>query len=161
MDQDEYQKLTHKTQYKKKPRNKPLPQATQKYLDTRDQLKLQLIKLGIKFEENFQFKHTKHWRFDFLLIEHRILIEIAGGSWSGGRSGRLKNKAWSVDRYDHAEDMGFEIIRIESSSGYKINEPGPLQIEAMFISKWLESLVGELSHGTGTTIPTNRADRSS
>lgn len=62
--------------------------------------------MEIKYEEYFHFKSTKHWRFDFNLIEYRMLIEIASGPWSGGRKGRLATKAWSVDRYDHAEEMG-------------------------------------------------------
>ena len=45
----------------------------------------------IKYEKTFQFKSTKHWRFYFHLIKHRILVEI-----SGGHGEKLANKAWIV-----------------------------------------------------------------
>lgn len=98
---------------------------------------------------------TKHWRFDFHLIEHRILVEIAGGPWSGGRKGRLKNKAWSLDRYDVAEKMGYTVIRIEAAPRFKINESGPLQIQAHFASQWLKNLKRQIFNGSDQTISSN------
>ncbi|MFH4276317.1 hypothetical protein WAJ11_22135, partial [Acinetobacter baumannii] len=74
-----------------------------------------LDNLEIKYEKKFQFKSTKHWRFDFHLIEYRILVEIAGGPWSGGRKGKLSTKAWSMDRYDVAEEMGYTVVRLEAA----------------------------------------------
>lgn len=70
--------------------------------------------LGIKYEKKFQFKSTKHWRFDFHLIETSdIWLEISVGPWSIGRRGKLANKAWSMDRYDHAAlEMGFTVVQI-------------------------------------------------
>ncbi len=67
----------------------------------------------MKYEEYFHFKSTKHWRFDLHLIEHRMLIEIATGPWSGGRKGKLATKAWNMDRYDHAEELGYRFHRFE------------------------------------------------
>ncbi|MFX7824945.1 hypothetical protein ABTK20_21350, partial [Acinetobacter baumannii] len=80
--------------------------------------------LEIKYEKKFKFKSTKHWRFDFHLIEQRILVEIAGGPWSGGLKGNLKDKAWSMDRYDDAEAMGYSVVRLEAAPSFKINESG-------------------------------------
>lgn len=93
MELKNYFNATNKKPFKKKPRNRPLPKATQKYLEAEEELTEVLDNLEIKYEKKFQFKSTKHWRFDFHLIEHRILVEIAGGPWSGGRKGKLKNKA--------------------------------------------------------------------
>lgn len=64
----------------------------------------------MKYEKKFQFKSTKHWRFNFHLIEHRILVEISGGPWPSGCKGKLANKAWSMDRYDHAVEKGYTIV---------------------------------------------------
>lgn len=103
-----------------KPKSRPLPKATQKYLEAEEEFTQALDVLEIKYEKKFQFKSTKHWRFDFHLIEHRILVEIAGGPWSGGRKGKLKNKAWSLDRYDVAEEkMGYTVVRIETATDKK------------------------------------------
>lgn len=96
MDLKLYKDLTDKGPIKNKPRNKPLPKAGEKYLEAFERFKEILDRMEIKYEEYFHFKSTKHWRFDFHLIEYRMLIEIAGGPWSGGRKGKLKNKAWSI-----------------------------------------------------------------
>jgi len=130
----------------------------EKYLEAEEDFEQSLIVLKIKYEKKFQFKSTKHWRFDFHLIEHRILVEISGGPWSGGRSGKLKNKAWSLDRYDDAAEMGFTVVRLESASRYKIDELGPLQIESNFASQWLKNLKRQIFNGTDQTIPADRID---
>ncbi|MGX5699561.1 hypothetical protein ACWKWF_08155 [Acinetobacter kookii] len=118
MDIDDYFWKTKKRPHKTKPRTKPLPKAKEKYLEAEEEFEHALNVLGIKYEKKFQFKSTKHWRFDFHLIEYRMLIEIAGGPWSGGRKGKLATKAWSVDRYDHAEEMGYRYKRFETGDIY-------------------------------------------
>lgn len=140
-----YKLFTQKIPPKKKPLNTPLPKAGEKYLEAFDRLKEILDRMEIKYEEYFHFKSTKHWRFDLHLIEHRMLIEIAGGPWSGGRKGRLATKAWSVDRYDHAEEMGYRYHRFEVSD-----------INMGRTTAWLRNL--KASYGTVQTIPTDGAD---
>ena len=115
MNSDDYFQKTKKRPPKTKPRSKPLPKAKETYLEAEEEFEHALDVLGIKYEKKFQFKSTKHWRFDFHLIEHRILVEISGGPWSGGRGGKLANKAWSLDRYDDAAEMGYTVVRIESA----------------------------------------------
>ena len=155
MDADSYFWKTKKRPLKSKPRAKPLPKAKEAYLEAEENFEHSLNVLEIKYEKQFQFKSTKHWRFDFHLIEHRILVEISGGPWSGGRGGKLKNKAWSLDRYDDADAMGFTVVRLESASRYKIAESGPLQIEVNYAGKWLKNLKRHLFNGTDQTISPN------
>lgn len=143
MEMDKYKALTDKKLYKPKPRTKALPKASEKYLEAFDRLKEILDRMKIKNEEYFHFKSTKHWRFDLHLIEYRMLIEIAGGPWSGGRKGKLATKAWSVDRYDHAEEMGYRYIRFEQAD-----------INMGRVTAWLRNL--KANHGT--TIPTIPTD---
>ena len=153
MEPNAYKTLTKKIPPKKKPRSRPLPKAKEAYLEAEENFEHSLNVLEIKYEKKFQFKSTKHWRFDFHLIEHRILVEISGGPWSGGRSGKLASKAWSMDRYDHAAEMGYTVVRIESANRYKIDEFGPLQIESNFSSQWLKNLKRQIFNGTDQTIP--------
>ncbi|QIT17261.1 hypothetical protein [Acinetobacter pittii] len=155
MQENTYFWLTRKKELKTKPKSRPLPKATQKYLEAEEELTETLDNLGIKYEKKFQFKSTKHWRFDFHLIEHRILVEIAGGPWSGGRKGKLKNKAWSLDRYDVAEEMGYTIVRIETAARHRIDETGPLQMRKDYASQWLKNLKRQIFNGSDQTIPTN------
>ena len=153
---NQYKQLTKRAEIKRKPRTRPLPKAKEKYLEAEEDFEQSLKILEIKYEKKFQFKSTKHWRFDFHLIEYRILVEISGGPWSGGRGGKLKNKAWSLDRYDDAEAMGFTVVRIESATRYKINELGPVQIEVNRASGWLKKLKRQIFNGTDQTISTDR-----
>ena len=145
MELDEYKSLTNKKPIKTRPRTRPLPKAGEKYLEAFDRLKEILDHMEIKYEEYFHFKSTKHWRFDFHLIEYRMLIEIAGGPWSGGRKGKLATKAWSVDRYDHAEEMGYRYMRFETADIYMGRA-----------TMWLRNL--KASYGTVQTIPTVESD---
>ena len=140
MELDAYKNLTKKIPPKKKPRSRPLPKASEKYLEAFERLKEILDRMKMKYEEYFHFKSTKHWRFDLHLIEHRMLIEIATGPWSGGRKGKLATKAWSVDRYDHAEEMGYRFHRFELAD-----------INMGRATAWLRHL--KASHGTDQTIP--------
>lgn len=155
MEINQYTSLTKKKPIKTKLRTRPLPKAKEAYLEAFKDFEQSLNVFKIKYENTFHFKSTKHWRFDFHLIEHRILVEISGGPWSGGRKGKLKNKAWSMDRYDHAEAMGFTVVRIESAPRYKIQEDGPLQVEANFSSQWLKNLKRHIFNGTDQTISTD------
>ncbi|HGH3618039.1 TPA: hypothetical protein ACJK7D_003359 [Acinetobacter baumannii] len=155
MDPDKYFKLTGKKEPKAKPKTRPLPKANEKYLKAEEEFTKALDNLGFKYEKKFQFKSTKHWRFDFHLIEYRILVEISGGPWSGGRKGKLKNKAWSLDRYDVAEDMGYTVVRLESATRFKVDESGPLQLRVDFASQWLKNLKRHIFNGTDQTISTN------
>lgn len=152
---NKYTSLTKKQPIKTKPRTIPLPKAKEAYLEAFKNFEQSLNVLKIKYEKLFQFESTKHWRFDFHLIELRILVEISGGPWSGGRKGMLKDKAWSMDRYDVAADMGYTVVRIESAPRYKIQEYGPLQVESNFSSQWLKNLKRHIFNGTDQTISTD------
>lgn len=147
MDEKDYFCAIKKRPHKTKPRSRPLPKAKEKYLEAEEYFEQALNILEIKYEKRFQFKSTKHWRFDFHLIEHRILVEI-----SGGHGGKLKNKAWSLDRYDDAAEMGFTVVRLESAERYKIEESGPLQIESYRASQRLKNLKRHIFNGTDQTI---------
>ena len=145
MDEKSYKLFTQKIPPKKKSRTRPLPKASDKYLEAFDRLKEILDRMEIKYEEYFHFKSTKHWRFDLHLVGYLTLIEIAGGPWSGGRKGKLATKAWSMDRYDHAEEMGYRYHRFE------VND-----INMGRATAWLRNL--KASYGTVQTIPTDGSD---
>ncbi len=153
METERYYQLTKKKPLKVKPRNKPLPKANEKYLEAFEDLERALQVLEIKHEKLFQFKSTKHWRFDFYLIEYRILVEIAGGPWSAGR----KRKCFShdADREHTAYEMGFTVVRLESAARFKINEAGPLQIQAHFAHQWLKNLKRHTFNEPNKTISTD------
>ena len=145
MDADTYFWKTKKLPLKTKPRAKPLPKAKEKYLEAEETLFQELEEHLIGYERKFQFEPTKHWRFDFHIVKLRLLIEIAGGPWSGGRGGKFAMKAWSFDRYDVAEEMGYTFVRLE-----------PHQIESGYAINWIQNQLERLDNGTDQTISTDR-----
>lgn len=49
---------------------------------------LRACKIG--FEQEYKFHPKRKWRADFLITGTKILIEVEGGIWSGGRHTRGK-----------------------------------------------------------------------
>lgn len=80
------------------------------------------------------------------------ITEIAGGPWSAGR--KRKRISHDADREDTAYKMGFTIVRLESSARFKINEAGPLQIQAGFSHQWLKNLKRHTFNEPNKTVPT-------
>ncbi|EKU67875.1 hypothetical protein [Acinetobacter pittii] len=144
MDPKKYFMLTRKKESKPKPKSTPLPKAKQNYLEAEATLKEELTDLAIGFESKFQPIHTKHWRFDFHIVKLRLLIEIEGGPWSGGRGGKLANKAWSLDRYDLSEEMGYKIERFHPDS-----------ILSGYVIDWIKDELARIEDGTSKTISTD------
>jgi very-short-patch-repair endonuclease len=114
MNPSQYKKLTSKQPVKAKPRAKPLPKATQKYLEAEETLFQELEENLIGYRRKFQFESTRNWRFDFYIVKLNLLIEIVGSPWSVGRGG--KKIANAFNKYDLAEDMGYRIERIHPDS---------------------------------------------
>lgn len=137
MDEKDYKDLTGKKIHKPKPRAKPLPKAKQSYLEADELLTQQLLEHGIGFERQFQINSTKHCRFDFHIVKKRILIEIEGSPWSGGRGGKLAFKAWNMGRYDEAEELGYLVKRFN-----------PTAVKFGHVITWLLSLFEEDADGT-------------
>lgn len=153
MDEKQYYKLTGKKEIKTKPKTKPLPKATENYLKAEEDFTKALDFFEIKYEKKFHIKSTKRWRFDFLLIEYKILVEIAGGPWSAGR--KRKQISYDANREDTAHELGYTIVRIESAPRFKINELGPLQVQAHFASQWIKNLKRHTFNGPDQTLPPN------
>ena len=121
MEINQYTSLTKKQPIKKKPRTRPLPKATQKYLEAEETLFQELEESLVGYRRKFQFESTRNWRFDFYIVKLNLLIEIVGSPWSVGRGGKKIANAFS--KYDLAEDMGYKIERLHSDqilSGYAI-----------------------------------------
>lgn len=147
MEIDKYYQSTRKRPQKTKPRNTPLPKAKQNYLEAEATLLEELKDHAIGFESKFQPISTKHWRFDFHIVKLRLLIEIEGGPWSGGRRGKLAFKAWSMDRYYQVEEMGYKVERFHPDS-----------ILSGYVIHWIKSELESLEHEPDQTISTNGID---
>ncbi len=93
----------------------------------------ELKTLKIKFEQEFYFHPDRKWRADFHLIDKKILVEIEGGIWSGGRHTRGKGYIGDMEKYNAATMMGFQVIRFSTD-----------QVKSGHAIQQLEKMVGEI-----------------
>ena len=87
-------------------------------------LATQLKALKIEFEREFKFHHKRKWKADFHLVGKKILVEVEGGIWSGGRHTRGKGYTSDCEKYAEAMVLGFAVLRFTTQqvmSGYAIN----------------------------------------
>jgi len=80
----------------------------------------QLIEMNIPYVAEFRFYKKRRWRSDFAIPDLRILIEVEGGIWSGGRHTRGAGFTNDCEKYNTASLMGYIVLRftpeqIESS----------------------------------------------
>lgn len=74
----------------------------------------ELKTLKIEFEQEFEFHPKRKWRADFHLIDKKILVEIEGGIWGGGRHTRGKGYIGDMEKYNAATMMGFQVLRFST-----------------------------------------------
>lgn len=67
--------------------------------------------LKIQFEREYRFDPCRKWRADFYIPTKRLLVEIEGGTWSGGRHIRPAAFAADCEKYNRAVILGFTVIR--------------------------------------------------
>lgn len=85
----------------------------------------ELKTLKINFEQEFEFHPKRKWRADFHLVGKKILVEVEGGIWSGGRHTRGKGYIGDMEKYNAATMMGFQVIRFSTDqvkSGHAIQQ---------------------------------------
>lgn len=66
---------------------------------------------GLKLHPEFRFHPKKRWRFDFALPEHKIAIEVEGGTWSNGRHTRGAGYRKDCEKYNAANVLGWHVLR--------------------------------------------------
>ncbi|MFI9459844.1 DUF559 domain-containing protein [Acinetobacter sp. NPDC052428] len=85
----------------------------------------ELKTLKIDFEQEFKFHPDRKWRADFHLVDKKILVEVEGAIWSGGRHTRGKGYIGDMEKYNAATMMGFQVIRFSTDqvkSGHAIQQ---------------------------------------
>lgn len=85
----------------------------------------------IDFEQEYKFHPKRKWRADFLITGTKILIEVEGGIWSGGRHTRGKGYLGDMEKYNEAAMIGFTVLRFSTE-----------QVKAGVAIKQIEQLVG-------------------
>lgn len=85
----------------------------------------------IKFEQEYKFHPTRKWRADFFITGTKILVEVEGGIWSGGRHTRGKGYLGDMEKYNEAAAMGYTVLRFSTE-----------QVKSGLALKKIEQLVG-------------------
>ena len=87
--------------------------------------------LKIEFEQEYQFHPKRKWRADFHLVGKKILVEVEGGIWSGGRHTRGKGYIGDMEKYNAAVMMGYQVIRFSTE-----------QVKSGLAVQQIEKLIG-------------------
>lgn len=89
--------------------------------------------LKIDFEQEFKFHPERKWKADFHLVGKKILVEVEGGIWSGGRHTRGKGYIGDMEKYNAATMMGYQVIRFSTE-----------QVKSGLAIQQIEKMVGDL-----------------
>lgn len=88
-------------------------------------LAMQLKALRIELEQEFKFHPKRKWRADFHIVGKKILVEVEGGIWSGGRHTRGKGYIGDMEKYNSAMALGYQVYRYSTEqvkSGLALEE---------------------------------------
>lgn len=67
---------------------------------------------GPPLQKEFYFCPDRQWRSDYLVIGTKVLIELEGGVFSGGRHIRAKGFVNDAFKYNQACILGYRLIRL-------------------------------------------------
>lgn len=74
----------------------------------------QLRAVGISFEQEVQFAYPRKWRADFVILHQfpRILVEVDGGTWTGGRHVTGSGYLGDLEKLNEATLLGYRVLRV-------------------------------------------------
>ncbi|MCU4521177.1 endonuclease domain-containing protein [Acinetobacter schindleri] len=128
----EYKKMVKATRPKGRSRR---PKVKGEKIPNEFEAKLarELKTLKIEFEQEFEFHPKRKWRADFHLVGKKILVEVEGAIWSGGRHTRGKGYIGDMEKYNAATMMGFQVLRFSTE-----------QVKSGLAIEQIEKMVGDL-----------------
>lgn len=93
------------------------------------QLSFAAVKIPVP-EREYKFHPDRRWRADFCWIEEKIIVEIDGGTYSGGRHTRGGGFQKDCEKLNAAAELGFRVFRF---TGKDVRQLGALrQMERVF-----------------------------
>lgn len=87
-------------------------------------MQLRAAKLAAGVVREHRFHPVRRWRFDFAWPDHKVAVEIEGGTWTGGRHTRGGGFEADAEKYLEALMLGWRVIRAPGSmvkSGVALN----------------------------------------
>jgi very-short-patch-repair endonuclease len=67
---------------------------------------------GPELVKEYRFHPHRRWRADYALVDAKVLIELEGGIYSGGRHSRASGFLADVEKYNAASMLGFVVLRL-------------------------------------------------
>ncbi|MFV5507156.1 DUF559 domain-containing protein [Acinetobacter sp. 197] len=128
----EYKKMVKATRPKGRSKR---PKVKGEKVQSEGEVKLAtaLRALKIDFEQEFKFHPERKWKADFHLVGKKILVEVEGGIWSGGRHTRGKGYIGDMEKYNAATMLGYQVIRFSTD-----------QVKSGLAIQQIEKMVGDL-----------------
>ncbi|MDC4653046.1 endonuclease domain-containing protein [Acinetobacter baumannii] len=121
-----------------KPRSKPKRRVSvkkERVVSEGEAMLVQHLKSHkIGFEQEYKFHPKRKWRADFLITGTKILVEVEGGIWSGGRHTRGKGYIGDMEKYNSAAMMGFTVLRFSTE-----------QVKSGLAVQQIEKMVGGMN----------------
>jgi len=87
--------------------------------------------LRISFEQEYKFHPKRQWRADFHITGTKILVEVEGGIWTGGRHTRGKGFIHDMEKYNAATVLGYQVLRFSTE-----------QVKSGLAVRQIEKMVG-------------------
>lgn len=78
-------------------------------------LEKHLSELGLKFVKEFAFALPRRWRFDYVLNNGLVAIEIDGGIWTRGRHTRGAGFLGDLEKMREATVRGWRVYRFATN----------------------------------------------
>ncbi|TXH55561.1 MAG: DUF559 domain-containing protein [Desulfurellales bacterium] len=93
--------------------------------------------------QEYRFHPERGWMFDFAWVDHRIAIEVDGGTWKpgGGRHNRAKGYEEDARKLNAATELGWAVYRYTTRQ--VANGEAMVQIERVL----RRAIDGDLSDG--------------
>lgn len=83
-----------------------------------DQFEFQLKAAGLSvigYKREYMFARPRRYRADFAFPHLQVMVEIEGGSWTGGRHVRGSGFQKDCEKYNLAASLGWIVIRGDSA----------------------------------------------
>lgn len=65
-----------------------------------------------KPEREVRLIEGRNWRYDFVWMAKKLIVEVEGGIWTGGRHVRPKGFTEDLRKYQAAQNLGFVVCRV-------------------------------------------------
>lgn len=96
---------------KKKAATKPQAKKQSAGSKGEDALAAQLQAAGVSFEREQLLIPGRRFRFDFVITGSDLVIEVEGGTWSGGRHTSGVGFRSDCFKYNKALELGYRVLR--------------------------------------------------